>query len=120
MTFNPSDGYNDNRVCLSVEGEFQGYAIRAYSSPDAEGRTFIDDGDQEIGEISEPDRYGAPFPVDIVFQNGVYPMEGDISDIRDEVGSDIGAKFEAKVDDVFEKLGDDPVEDIMSLEADEI
>lgn len=122
MTYNPYEDYGDNKICLSVEGEFQGYAIRAYSSPDAEGRTFIDDGEQEIGEVTDFEHFGAPFAVDLVFENPVYPMEGEIEDIRDEVGSAIAAQFEGKVDDVADKIfgSDDPFETIMGMDTDDI
>lgn len=122
MTFNPDEDYNDDRIVLTVEGEFQGYAIEAHSSPDSEGRTFIDGGDEEIGEVTKHDRYGAPFAVDLVFVNNVYPMEGEIDDIRDEVGSSLEAQFDGKVDNVFEKISDaeDPFDEIMDLDAKEL
>lgn len=122
MTYNPYEEYDDNKVCLGVEGEFQGYSIRAYSSPDSEGRTFIDDGETEIGEVTENEKYGAPFKVDLVFMNKVYPMEGELASIRDEVGSSIAGQFEGKVDSVFDKIKgvESPADIIMDIEADDL
>lgn len=103
MTFNPDEEYDEGRVVLTVEGDFQGYGVKAYSSANAEGRTYIGNGEKEIGEV-RADNYGAPFPVDLVFTGSVYPQEGVISDIRDEVGSEIQAQFDGRVDDPIETI----------------
>lgn len=36
MTFDPSESYDEKRICLSVTGEFQGIGLTAYTSPDAD------------------------------------------------------------------------------------
>lgn len=108
--------YSDDKICLGVEGYFQDYSVTAFCSPDSEGRTFID-GDQQIGDVTINDTYGAPFPVDVVIHDPIYPQKGEIEKIREEVGEDFANQFEGKVDSVFEKIKDadsasDIIEDI--------
>lgn len=111
------ENYDDDTVCLCVEGLFQQYSVTAYSSPDADGRTFID-GDVELdAEKLADDRYGAPFPVDVVIRDPIYPQAGEIEAIRRELGDELAAKFDGKVDEVYEKIDqfDDPLQAILDL-----
>lgn len=112
MTFDPTDSYDENRVCLTVTGEVQGFNVTAYSCPDAIGRTFIDGGETEIGDVSKSERYRAPFSVDVVIEDNIYPQEGEIESLRKELGEDFSNQFDQKLDNVFDKLSDDddPIE----------
>lgn len=122
MEFDPSDEYDEQKIVLEVSGEYQDYGVTAYSSPDSEGRTFIEDGEQEIGEVGEPDQFGAPFPVDVVIGEPIYPQEGEIQAIREELGEVFAAQFDGKVDAVYAEIedADNPLESILSLEASDL
>jgi len=121
MTFDPSDDYNQNRVCLGVTGEFQGHNLEAYCSPDASGDTFFADGER-INEVSDDDLYGGPFPFDIVLLDSVYPNEGEMEQIRDEVGDALAAQFEGKIDAVYDIVqdSDDPLQSILEADDDDL
>lgn len=106
MTFDPSEDYQKDKVCLTIEGEFQGIGLKAYSSPDAKNVTYLEDGAQ-IGE-RVVDQIAAPFPVDIVLLQNTYPQEGDVQPIREEVADEMSAQFDRKVDEVFENMSSDP------------
>lgn len=120
MTFNPSDDYGDGKICLTVEGEYQGRSISAYCSPDSEGQTYFADGEVVGNPIIE--QHGAPFQVDIVLHGDVYPELDEMRNIRDEIGDVIAAQFEEKTNTIFDKLedADDSFEAIMEIDADDL
>lgn len=119
MTFDPSKNYGDNKVCLGLTGEFQGMSINAYASPDSIGQVYFSDG-KEVGEPVE-EAYGSPFPVDIVLLDDRIPQNGEMVKVRDEIGDAMAAQFDSKVDDVYEKVGDDnPLETILDLEPEDM
>lgn len=120
MKFDKEAEYDDNRIHYRITGELQGYNIEAHCASDTDGRTFIEDGDEEIGEVTAPQNHGAPFPIDVFFQNNVYPMEGEIEDIRDELGTEFSAYFDRKIDEVFDEIdgSDDPFDTIMEMDPD--
>lgn len=111
MTFNPADEYDDSKITLKVEGEYQERALEAYCSPDADGRTFIDGGEKEIGEAKDIQN-DAPFPIDVIFKYNTYPMQGDMEKIRDELGTKFDAHFDKQVD------GSDGIEQILGIDID--
>lgn len=115
MTFNPSEEYGDEKICLKVEGELQGRSLKAFCSPDSKGSTYFDDGTKVGGAVT--DQHGAPFKVDIVLYESVYPNHGEMANIRDEVGDLIRAQFDGKIDNTFDKISgaDDPIEAIENL-----
>jgi hypothetical protein len=121
MSRDVPESYGDNRVLLTVEGYFQDYSVTAFSCPDAEGRTFID-SDKEIGDVHHTEKYGAPFAVDVVIHDPIYPQEGEVEAIRDELGTEFQEQFDGKIDNVFEQLKDseDPFEDIKNMETDDL
>ena len=120
MAFNPSDDYDSDKLCLCVEGEFQGRSLKAFCSPDSEGNTYFEDGTKAGGPVE--DQHGAPFKVDIVLYESVYPNHGEMANIRDEVGDLIQAQFDGKIDNIFDKISgaDDPFEAIMDTSAEEL
>lgn len=122
MTFDPSNSYDENKVVLTEQGEYEGFTIRAYASPDSEGRTWIDGGDTEIGDVNTRERFGSPFPVDIVIEENIYPQEGEIEAIREQLGTAFEEQFDGKVDQVFEQIedSDDPLETILQMDGSSI
>jgi hypothetical protein len=124
MTFDPSENYGDERVCLTVEGDVQGRFVTAYCSPDADGKTYFTDGEQ-VG-VADTSRYGAPFSVDIVLLDDVYPQEDDIQSIRDELGDEFSAQFDGRVKAVYDEIDsrtdddEDALDVIMDIETDDL
>lgn len=120
MTFNPAENYGDEKICLSVEGEFQERGLTAYCSPDSEGKTYFEDGTEAGGPVTNT--HGAPFKVDIVLYGSVYPDYGEMKDIRDEIGEAISAQFEEKMANIFNEMQDaeDPIEAVESLSAEDL
>jgi len=120
MTFNPAENYGDEKICLSVEGEFQERGLTAYCSPDSEGKTYFEDGTEVGGVVT--DTHGAPFKVDIVLHADTYPGIGTMKPIRDEIGEAISAQFEEKTTNIFNEIQDaeDPIEAVESLSAEDL
>lgn len=120
MTFNPAENYGDEKICLTVEGEFQGRSISAYCSPDSEGQTYFADGETAGNPII--DQHGAPFRVDIVLHGDVYPEYEEMKNIREEIGTAISAQFEEKCNNIFEAIDgtEDPIEEIESLDPQDL
>lgn len=120
MTFDPSESYDEERVCLGVTGEFQGIGLTAYTSPDAEGNTYFPDGAVAGGPVKE--QYKSPFKVDIVLWDMAYPPKGTMDEVREEVGEALSAQFDGKVDAVFDKIkdSDDAFDAVLDLETDDI
>lgn len=117
MAFDPSEYYGDEKILLKIEGEYQGKAVTAYCSPDAKGRTFMLGGDVDL-ETTVTDTMGAPFPIDVILHDDEYPLEGNMQDIRDELGTEFEARFQQKTENVFNQIEDaeDPIDAIKELD----
>lgn len=119
MTFDPTEDYGDDKVLLTVEGEYAGRELTAFCSPDSDGAIHFNDGEQ-IGEFQE--RNGAPFSFDVVLSDNVYLQEGQGAEMSEELGDAFDEQFHAKVDAVHDKISDsdDPLDTILDLEPDEL
>jgi hypothetical protein len=117
MTFNPEDEYGEEKVVLTLTGEYQGYAVEAYCSPDAKGDTYIGGGDTRINEFPATKERGAPFRVDVVIGDNVHPQDGEVRQIREELGTEFKAQFDGKINEVYTEIidADNPLESIMEM-----
>jgi len=112
MTFDPRENYDDSRLCLTASGEFQDIGVDACCSPESEGYTHFPDG-EVVGVGSSQEKYGAPFNIDIVLGTNTYPQDGEIQQIRDELGTEFANQFDyAEIKD-----SDKPVETILNLDG---
>ncbi len=125
MAFNPSDGYDEDNVTLGAEGDCVGYEVKAFCSPDSDGQLYFSDGSTVSNEDVNPfhnNLNGAPFTFDVVLVNDVYPQEGDVDKIAEELGEKFNKQFSNKVDSIFNEIkdADDPIETILEMEPDEL
>jgi hypothetical protein len=126
MTFNPSESYGDDRVLLTVKGEYAGHEVQAYCSPNSDGELYFSDGEMVNEDAELPTFYqmknGAPFDFDVVLVNDVYPQEGEIEELAEALGSAFNEGFHERVDDVFQLIegSDDPLDAIKDLDPDDV
>jgi hypothetical protein len=107
-------GWDEDRIVLTTEGP--DYTV--YCSPEADGGVYMK-GERISEETLE--QHGAPFPFDIVF-DGIYPREGEMELLAEEVGEQFAEQFEGEVDKVYETIkdSDDPVETIMDMDPESL
>lgn len=117
MRFDPDNEYDENRPCFSISDTVAGFEIEAYCSPDSNGLTYA--GGQPV-QNDDGEKFGAPFQVDIVLDEGTVISHSENLVIREAIGGRFAEQFEQKKNAVYEMIedADDPLDAIMELESD--